>query len=72
MTGSMALGWLVGNRKTFLLVGYLWPSKRSEMEKISNERGKVSTIQKILGAAIFLMYLSARLCLIVLALIALR
>ena len=72
MAGSMVLIWMVGNRKTFLLVGYLWPSKRKEMEKISNERGKVSRVQILSGAAIALMYMSARVCLIVLALIALR
>lgn len=54
------------------MVAYVWPWKRLELEKVVAERRRVSTIQIMLGAFVFLAYLSARLCLIVQVFITLR
>ena len=64
MAGSMIIFWVTSNRKSYLLVAYLWPKKREEMEKVSSERAKVSTIQIMLGAITVFAYLAARVCLI--------
>lgn len=72
MAGSMSVFWITSNRKSYLLVSYLWPKKREAMEKISAERAKVSTIQILLGAVTVLAYVAARMCLIVQVLLCLR
>jgi hypothetical protein len=72
MSGSMVYFWIVGNRKFYLLFGYLMPSKRKAMEKVSDERRQVSPIQISLSIAGVILYLVARICLIVQALISLR
>ena len=72
MSGSMVVVWIFGNRKFFLLVGYIMPSKRKQMEKISNERRQVAPIQIALGGLAGIAYLVARMCLIVQALMSLR
>jgi hypothetical protein len=72
MSGSMVYFWVVGNRKFYLLFGYLMPSKRKAMEKVSDERRQVSPIQISLSIAGVVLYLVARICLIVQALISLR
>ncbi len=72
MTGSMFIFWITTNRKSYLLVAYLWPKKRAQMEKVSSERAKVSTIQIMLGAFTVFAYLAARVCLIVQVFLCLR
>ena len=72
MAGSMFVFWITSNRKSYLLVSYLWPRKREEMEKISAERAKVSTIQILLGAVTVFAYVTARMCLIVQVFLCLR
>ena len=72
MTGSMFVFWITSNRKSYLLVSYLWPKRREEMEKVSAERAKVSTIQILLGAVTVLAYVASRLCLIVQVFLCLR
>ena len=72
MAGSMVIFWIAGNRKTYLLYGYLRPSKMKEMEKISNERERVSPAQIALCAVAGIVYLVSRLSLIVLALTSMR
>jgi hypothetical protein len=72
MSGSMVVFWITGNRKFYLLFGYLRPSRRSKMKQISDERCKVSSIQITLGAITGLSYFIARVCLIVQALVSLR
>ena len=64
MTGSMFILWIMSNRKSYLLVAYLWPKKRKEMEKVSSERAKVSTFHCMLSAIPVFTYLVARVCLI--------
>lgn len=72
MSASMLYFWIVGNRKFYLLLGYIMPSKRKAMEKVSNERRQVSPIQIALSVFGVILYLAARICLIVQALISLR
>ena len=72
MTGSMVVFWITGNRKFYLLIGYIMPSQKQKMEKISSERQKVSRAQIVLGAFTAFSYLVARICLIMQALISLR
>ncbi|KAH8763956.1 hypothetical protein F5882DRAFT_364589 [Hyaloscypha sp. PMI_1271] len=72
MAGSMVVFWTFSNRRFYQLVAYVWPWKRLELEKVVAERQRVSTIQIMLGAFVFLAYLSARLCLIVQVFITLR
>ena len=72
MAGSMFVFWITSNRKSYLLVSYLWPRKRKQMEKISAERAKVSTIQVLLGAVTVVAYVTARMCLIVQVFLCLR
>ena len=72
LAGSMLMFWITGNRKTYVLVGFIWPKARRKVQEISNERKKVSTIQIILGTVTGLMYIGARLCLIVQVFVALR
>ena len=64
MNVSMFVFWITSNRKSYILVSYLWPRKREEMEKISAERAKVSTIQILLGAVTVIAYVAARMCLV--------
>jgi hypothetical protein len=72
MAGSMVVFWITGNRRFYQLVAYMHPWKRAELEKVVLERKKVSTIQILLGAFTFVVYLSARLCLIVQVFMCLR
>ncbi|KAL9009952.1 MAG: hypothetical protein Q9173_005068 [Seirophora scorigena] len=72
MAGSMVVFWITGNRKSYLLLSYIWPSKKDHMEKISSERAKISTAQIVLGAVTTLSYLAARIILIVQVFLAFR
>ncbi|KAL8775115.1 MAG: hypothetical protein Q9209_000594 [Squamulea sp. 1 TL-2023] len=72
MAGSMVIFWITGNRKAYLLLSYLWPSKKEHLEKISSERAKVSTAQVLLGAVTTFSYLTARIILIVQVFLAFR
>lgn len=66
MTGSMLVFWITSNRRFYMLLAYLWPWKRKQLQGVVSERAKVSTIQIMLGAVTGLAYLGARMCLIVL------
>jgi hypothetical protein len=72
MAISMVVFWTFSNWRFYQLVAYVWPWKRLELEKVVAERRRVSTIQIMLGAFVFLAYLSARLCLIVQVFITLK
>ncbi|KAI9796758.1 MAG: hypothetical protein M1833_005998 [Piccolia ochrophora] len=72
MIGSMFIFWITSNRKSYLLVAYLWPTKRKRMQEISNERANVSALQIVMGAISGVIYLLARLCLIVQVFLCLR
>ncbi|KAG6997845.1 hypothetical protein G7Y79_00037g073630 [Physcia stellaris] len=72
MAGSMLVFWITSNRKFYLLFSYLWPRKREKMEQISAERKKVSNIQILLGTVTTLVYMAARMCLIVQVFLSLR
>ena len=72
MAGSMAVFWVTANRRFYGLLSYIWPSRKSKMQKIVCERRRVSPTQIFLGALTACSYLVARMCLIVQVLVSLR
>ena len=72
MTGSMYIFWYISNQKSYLLVSYVWPKERKELEKISTDRAKATSNQMMLCAITSFAYLAARVYLIAQVFLCLR